>query len=206
MPYPKCENGYNRRKLTDFAKGVVDDLKGIGKFFNPPRTHVVYIPPNLIELSGSISIYYNWLVVFPYIMTFPFRCVGAAAMIEATQPYNLEFALYDSDETGYPNHLLRHKSFSIPYGGNYEEEWYPIDLEAGIYWVGIANYTESETYPHIIVYSRPLFPRHTVLGEFGTREYFMCETPNGVLPDPFPSDADPGDAPLTGVFLRISQG
>jgi hypothetical protein len=206
MTFPKCEDGYNRRKLTDFAKGVVDDLKGIGKFFNPPRTHVIYLPPNLIEHVGAISTDYNWLTVFPYIMTFPFRCVGAAARIAVTHPCNLEFALYDSDETGYPNRLLRHKSFSIPYGGGYEEEWDPIDLEAGIYWAGIVNYTESETYPRIGVYSRPLFPRHTVLGEIGSQEYFMCETPNGVLPDPFPSEADPGDTAITGVFLRISQG
>jgi hypothetical protein len=45
MTFPKCEDGYNKRKLTDFAKGVVDDFKNIPMLMKLKPSFPRYVLP-----------------------------------------------------------------------------------------------------------------------------------------------------------------
>jgi hypothetical protein len=206
MPFPKCENGYNRRKLTDFAKGVVDDLKGIGKFFNPPRASAYYVPPIIVDCAGAAALQPLEFTVSPYPISIPIRSTGCGFYLEVAQPVDVEVGFYDSTDDGYPNRLLRSKTFTVEESGHIFSDWEPIDLEPGLYWTGIVNYSSVETLPNAGVYQTIGYSRKF---EPSPDRWHMCyrvflSSPQ--LPNPFPFEAEAVGEWFLCVFVRTSQG
>jgi hypothetical protein len=214
MPFPTCEDGYNRRKLTDFAKGVVDDFKGIGKFLNPPHVSPYYVPPYLTDWLGAHNINQSVLYVCSYPIIIPITICGCGFYVTNSPTFDAEVCLYDSTDDGYPNHLLGHKLLTGISNGHIIANWDPIDLEPGLYWVGIVNYAYQGQVPSLTSYSTLLISR-----EFTPEPDFSSGYPNGYpvgiyrvelsqnqLPNPFPPDAEGERTSEVFVFLRTSQG
>jgi len=206
MPFPTCENGYNRRKLTDFAKGVVDDLKGIGKYFTPHNLYGYYVPPIIFDCAGSRAIFKNCLLVFPYPITIPINCIGAGFNVITPGGIDVEVGLYDSTDDDYPRNLLRNTLVSLSAGGVINVDWDPITLEPGLYWVGLVQYTEEVSPPSVEAFNRLWFLREFQIKEEVPAQGYSILLSSPGLPNPFPSQSDKDPEPSLPVFLRISQG
>jgi hypothetical protein len=206
MTFPKCEDGFNRRKLTNFAKGVVDDLKGIGKFFNPPGVSAYYVPPNVIGYGGKHTLYPNYLMTYPYLISVPITVSGAGFYGDLKNGAELLLGLYDSTDDGYPRNLLRSANLSGSGESHFFVSWDPINLEPGFYWTAILGYNMSDPYIEISSFNSLLVPvRFEPKDDLPTQRWYLFDV-SPPLPNPFPAEALEDNVPLISVFLRISQG
>jgi hypothetical protein len=202
MPWPTCKEGYDRRKLTPFAGGVVADLAGLGYLLNPPGASPYYVPPYLLEFAGGQVLQPNLLWAYPYPVLVPITASGAGVWLDLPEPVDVGLALYSSTGDGYPYRLLRGLTLHPETGGHLYGEWDPLDLDPGLYWVGAVCFTQTDHPPSLGVFERLLLLREFEPMNDRPAQNYVASLTEPSLPDPFPLLVDRDNSPSVGVFLR----